>query len=122
QRKSPTTSTLETGQWGRPEEPNLFVQKLKADGYVREFEVDFRLQGAVVPYLASSVVVEVDGETCTLGVGHDITRIREGERALKEAQQRLSAQVEELTSTQRELIVAREAAMDASRAKSEFLS
>jgi two-component system sensor histidine kinase/response regulator len=120
--KALTTSTLETGQWARPEERDLFVQKLKADGHVREFEVDFRLQGVVVPYLASSVVIEVDGETCTLGVGHDITRIREGERALKEAQQRLSAQVEELTSTQRELIVAREAAMDASRAKSEFLS
>jgi PAS domain S-box-containing protein len=120
--KALTTSTLETGQWARPEERKLFVQKLRADGHVREFEVDFRLQGAVVPYLASSVVVEVDGETCTLGVGHDITRIKEGERALHEAQQRLSAQVEELTSTQRELIAAREAAMDASHAKSEFLS
>ena len=120
--KALTTSTLEIGQWVRPEERNLFVQKLKADGHVRELEVDFLLQGVVVPYLASSVVVEVDGETCTLGVGHDITRIKEGERALKEAQQRLSAQVEELTSTQQELIAAREAAMDASHAKSEFLS
>jgi two-component system, sensor histidine kinase and response regulator len=120
--KALTTSTLEIGQWVRPEERNLFVQKLRADGHVRELEVDFLLQGAVVPYLASSVVIEVDGETCTLGVGHDITRIRESERALHEAQQRLSVQVEELTSTQRELIAARQAAMDASHAKSEFLS
>ncbi|HVA80718.1 MAG TPA: response regulator [Candidatus Binataceae bacterium] len=120
--KALTTSTLEIGQWVRPEERQAFVQKLKADGHVREFEVDFRLLGAVVPYLASSVVVDLDGEPCTLGVGHDITRIKESERALHEAQQRLSTQIEELTSTQRELIGAREAALAASQAKSEFLS
>jgi two-component system sensor histidine kinase/response regulator len=117
-----TTSTLEIGQWVRPEERQAFVQKLKADGHVREFEVDFRFQGAVVPFLASSVVVDLDGEPCALGVAHDITRLMESQRALHEAQQRLSAQVEELTSTQRDLIAAREAALAASLAKSEFLS
>ena len=89
---------------------------------MRELEVDFRFQGAVVPYLASSVVIDMDGEPCALGVGHDITRFRESERALHQAQQRLKAQVEELTSTQSELIGAREAALTASQAKSEFLS
>ena len=99
-----------------------FVQKLMADGYVHEFEVDFLFQGAVVPYLASSVVIDVDGEACALGVGHDITQIKESERALHEAQQRLHAQVEQLTSAQHDLMAAREAALAASQAKSEFLS
>jgi signal transduction histidine kinase/CheY-like chemotaxis protein len=68
------------------------------------------------------VVVQVDGEACALGVGHDISRIRESERALREVQQRLQAQVEQLTSTQHDLVKAREAALAASQAKSEFLS
>ena len=116
------TSTLEIDQWARPEERQLFLQKMRAEGHVRELEVDFRFQGAVVPYLASSVVIDLDGEACALGVGHDITRIKESEHALHEAEQRLRAQVEELTSTQHELIAAREAALAASGAKSEFLS
>jgi PAS domain S-box-containing protein len=116
------TSTLEIGQWARPQERRAFVQKLMADGYVHEFEVDFLFQGAVVPYLASSVVIDVDGEACALGVGHDITQIKESERALHEAQQRLHAQVEQLTSAQHDLMAAREAALAASQAKSEFLS
>jgi PAS domain S-box-containing protein len=111
--KALSTSTIEIGQWVRPEERNAFRQKLRTDGHVREFEVDFLLQGAVVPYLASSVVVELDGEACALGVGHDITRIKETERALREVQERLSTQVEELTSTQGRLraeVAEREAA------------
>jgi PAS domain S-box-containing protein len=120
--KALATSTLEIGQWVRPEERQVFLQKMRADGHVCELEVDFLFQGAVVPYLASSVVVDVDGEPCALGVGHDITRIRESERALHDAQHRLRAQVEELTSTQRELIAAREVAIASSHAKSEFLS
>ncbi len=116
------TSTLEINQWVRPEERQVFLERLRTNGHVHELEVDFRFQGAVVPYLASSVLVDLDGEPCALGVGHDITRIRESERALHEAQHRLRAQVEELTSTQHELIAAREAALAASRAKSEFLS
>ena len=116
------TTTREIGQWARPQERGAFVRKLRTDGHVHELEVDFRFQGAVVPYVASSVVVQVDGEACALGVGHDISRIRESERALREAQQRLQAQVEQLTSTQHDLVKAREAALAASRAKSEFLS
>jgi len=120
--KALETSTPEIGQWARPQERAGFVQKLMADGHVRELEVDFVFQGVVFPYLASSVVIDVDGEVCALGVGHDITRIKESERALREAQQRLHEQVEQLTSTQHDLMEAREAALGASRAKSEFLS
>ena len=97
-----TTSTLEIGQWVRPEERQGFVQKLKADGHVRELKVDFRFQDAVVPFLASSVVVVLDGVACTVGVAHDISRLMDSQRALHEVQQRLKAQVEELTATQSE--------------------
>ena len=111
--KALSTSTIEIGQWVRPAERDAFRQKLRTDGHVREFEVDFWLQGAVVPYLASSVVIDLEGEACALGVGHDISRIKESERALRQAQERLSAQVDELTATEARLnaeIAEREAA------------
>ena len=76
----------------------------------------------MVPFLASSVVVVLDGVACTVGVAHDISRLMDSQRALHEVQQRLKAQVEELTATQSELIGTREAALAASRSKSEFLS
>ncbi len=117
-----TTSTLEIGQWVRPQERQEFVRKLKAEGNVREFKVDFRFQGAMVPFLASSVVVDLDGVPCIVAVAHDISRLMESQRELHEVQQRLKAQVAELIATQSELIGARETALAASRSKSEFLS
>jgi two-component system sensor histidine kinase/response regulator len=116
------TSTLEIDQWVRPEDRQGFVRKLQADGHVREFKVDFRFRGAVVPFYASAVVVALDGVPCVVGVAHDISRLMDSQRALREVQRRLKAQVAELTATQSELIGTREAALAASRSKSEFLS
>ena len=57
-------------------------------------------RGARTRHLLSSVVVEIDGELHALNVARDATSIKENERALREAQERLRAQVEELTATQ----------------------
>jgi PAS domain S-box-containing protein len=97
------TSVVKASFWVRPEERVAYVQRLKKEGRVRNLEVDFRFHGVVAPYLMSSVVVEVDGELQALNVAHDATQIKENERALREAQERLSAQVEELTATQARL-------------------
>jgi two-component system, sensor histidine kinase and response regulator len=83
------------------------------EGRVRNLAVDFRLRGVVAPYFMSAVVVEIDGEAHALNVARDATSIRENERALREAQERLRAQVGELIATQARLrteIVEREAA------------
>ncbi len=65
-------------------------------------EADFQLKdGSVRPCLISGAVVELNGEPCAVTFTSDITRLKR---------------------TERELIVAREAALAASRAKSEFLS
>ena len=80
-----------------------FTRKLKTDRGVRDLELDLRLKGAVVPHLVSAVVVDFEGEACTVAIGQDITKIKESERALREAQERLSARVEEMTITQERL-------------------
>ncbi len=107
------TSVVQLGAWVHPEERARYIQRLMNEGRVRNLEVDFRLGGVVAPYLMSAVVVEIDGELHALNVARDATSIRENERALREAQERLHAQVEELTATQARLrteITEREAA------------
>jgi PAS domain S-box-containing protein len=93
------TSIVQLGAWTRPEERAVYIQQLMNEGRVRNLAVDFRLGGLVVPYLMSAVVVDVDGEVHALNVARDATSIRENERALREAQERLRTQVERLTAT-----------------------
>ena len=95
-----STSVTRAGAWVRPEERDEYIRQLKQTGRVRNLEVDFRLNGVVAPYLMSSVSVEMDGELYALNVARDAAQVRENERALREARERLSAQVEELTATQ----------------------
>lgn len=116
------TSTVQIQQWARPEERREFVRRLTAANQVQEFEMDFRIGGQVVPFFASSVMVDFKGERCALSVAHDVTRYKQSQVALHQAEDRLKEQVEALTATQTELICTREAALAASKAKSEFLS
>ncbi len=72
------------------------------DGRIHNFEIDIRTKsGKLIPYLVSGVVMEFDGEQCLVSMSRDIT-----ERKKMEC----------------DLIAAREDALAASRAKSEFLS
>ena len=88
------TSVVQLGAWAHPEQRDGYIRQLKDEGRVRNLEVDFRLGGVVAPYLMSAVVVEIDGELHALNVARDATSIKENERALREAQERLRAQVE----------------------------
>lgn len=78
------------------------TELLLAMGVVRNLEVEIRHSGGTAaPYLFSAVVAEIEGRPCVLAITRDIG---------------------ELKGTERELIAAREAALAASQAKSEFLS
>jgi PAS domain S-box-containing protein len=66
-------------------------------------ETAFRLRDVVVPYLLSAVAIDVDGEARSVLAARDMTQIKESERELRKAQQRLCAQVEELTVTEARL-------------------
>jgi PAS domain S-box-containing protein len=88
--------------WGDPAQGLEFNDALKAQGQVRNMEVDRRTKdGRVIPTLVSSVIVELGGEPCVVSIARDISRRKRIEQ---------------------ELIAAREAAQAASAAKSEFLS
>ncbi|HVA41163.1 MAG TPA: ATP-binding protein, partial [Candidatus Binataceae bacterium] len=95
-----STSVTRAGFWVRPQERDKYIQRLNETGRVRNLGVDFRLNGLILSYLMSSVSVEIDGEVYALNVARDATQIKENERALREAQERLRAQVERLTATE----------------------
>ncbi len=88
--------------WANQQQFLLFAQALASRGSVQDMEADFRLKdGSVHPCRISAAIVELDGEPCA------VTFI---------------SPIGQLKRTERELIAAREAALAASRAKSEFLS
>ncbi|MGH7925851.1 MAG: PAS domain S-box protein [Candidatus Binatus sp.] len=88
--------------WIHPDEMTAFVRQLTTTNEVRNLEVAFRMKdGSERPVLLSAVNLELQGQLCCLTVAREIS---------------------DLKMTQRELVAAREAALAASRTKSEFLS
>src|SRR5262249_36938026 len=80
----------------------VFTAALKADGYVRNMEGNLRRRdGSMVAIMTSGVMLELGGEQCVVAITRDVTQAKRAEA---------------------DLIAAREAALSASQAKSDFLS
>ena len=89
-------------KWVHPDEMIAFSEQLMRTNEVRNLEVAFHYRdGSERPVLLSAVNLELHGQLCCLTISREIS---------------------DLKMTQRELVAAREAALAASRAKSEFLS
>jgi two-component system, sensor histidine kinase and response regulator len=86
-----------------PDDNVRLVQELKDRGEVRNMEIVFRNKNGTeaLPCLLSATLFELRGHQCCLTVTRDISALK---------------------ATERQLVEAREAALAASRAKSEFLS
>ena len=92
----------EFNMWIHPDEMIAFADQLLKTNEVRNLEVTFRIKdGSEQPVLLSAINLELYGQVCCLTISRGVADIK---------------------LTQRELVAAREAALDASRAKSEFLS
>jgi PAS domain S-box-containing protein len=95
-------SADELNLWNNFTIQNKDLECLRRGVPVRNVELDYRLpDGQILRTLLSASVVELNQELCSVFVGHDISGLKQKER---------------------ELITAREDALAASRAKSEFLS
>ncbi|MGC1343133.1 MAG: PAS domain S-box protein [Candidatus Binataceae bacterium] len=91
-----------TGLWVDRDQRAAFARGIEAHGYVRDMEAEFRVKnGVMMNALISGVVLELGGKQCCLSITRDITALKRTEKAL---------------------LAASESAMQASRAKSEFLS
>ena len=88
--------------WGTEEQRLRFLREVKAKGILRNMEAQVRnREGMLAPFLVSGSTVELDGEPCVIAMARDIAALK---------------------GTQHELVTAREQALIALRAKSEFLS
>ncbi len=88
--------------WADPKECEEMLAIVMRDGRIHDFEMAVRTKsGKVVAYQVSGVLMELDGEQCLVSMSRDITQRKQMES---------------------DLITAREDALAASRAKSEFLS
>ncbi len=85
----------------RTEDRAEFLRRMRADGIVRNFQADLKIKGHAVPYLVSGAMIETEYGPIIFSISRDI-----------------SSRIE----MERELIAARETALAASQAKSEFLS
>ncbi len=95
-------TSLELGFWTDRSAAIKFSEELAKTGEIRELEQEFRTRdGRTMVSLTSAVLMDIDGEQCVVSFSRDITAAKR---------------------VQRELKAAREAALAASRAKSEFLS
>ncbi|HKN00103.1 MAG TPA: response regulator [Candidatus Binataceae bacterium] len=93
---------LALGLWADHKVRDRFYDLLQRRGGVQSLQAQFRLRdSSIVPCLVSAVPIDVDGEPCFISITHGILRLKR---------------------TEQELVQAREDALAASRAKSEFLS
>jgi len=91
----------ELNLWAR-ESKTSHDSLMAAEGQIQNVEESLRRKdGTFVSVMTSAVRIDLDGEPCLLGITRDITRSKQAER---------------------ELLAAHEAALAASRAKSDFLS
>ena len=95
-------SAAAIGAWPDLQRLKQMMAEVRANGSVRNFDAELRTKdGTIVPVQTSVVAVELRGEPCIIALSHDMTTQR---------------------TVEREIVAAREAALAASRAKSEFLS
>ncbi|MBV8452374.1 MAG: response regulator, partial [Deltaproteobacteria bacterium] len=92
----------ELGLWADLSQAREAMRRLWKDGVITNMELSLRRKnGTILPCLFSAALTEIGSELCVVAIVHDIT---------------------ELKRTEADLVQAREAALAASRAKSEFLS
>jgi PAS domain S-box-containing protein len=80
----------ELGVWVDPEGRARYIERLLADGHVRNFEVSYRTKdGQVRTGLGSGELIEISGEQCALSAIADITDLKRAQEKARESQDRL---------------------------------
>jgi PAS domain S-box-containing protein len=97
-------TTLALGRWVHKEERGRYLNKVKHCGVVHNMEVSLRKKdGTIAPSLISGALTEFGGQPCVVSIIRDISELKRTERALIDAREELSAQVEALHKSQEQL-------------------
>ena len=70
--------------WVNPERRLIWLDKLKTEGLVTDFEMHVKTaSGKELWSMGSGIIIEYQGQTCVLSTQHDITERKEMEKAAK---------------------------------------
>jgi PAS domain S-box-containing protein len=88
-------SSLDLGLWPDPSQRAEAVQRVRRDGYLRDFPIVLRRKdGAVIDCQVTSYVIDIGGEEWAVSVVRDMTEAHEKERALAESEARFRRLIE----------------------------
>jgi PAS domain S-box-containing protein len=82
-------TALDVGIWMDPAQRIEFINRLLAEGTVRDLEISFRARdGQVRTGLTSAELIEIDGEPCALSAVADITEAKKSEEGRQASERR----------------------------------
>jgi PAS domain S-box-containing protein len=100
-------TAAELNLWVNAEDRAHLFQLIQASGIVRNYEFEFRIKsGETRTALLSTEVILLRGKKCLLSISNDITQRKQAERALQQKNQELAQTLQQLETTQDELIQA----------------
>jgi PAS domain S-box-containing protein len=74
-------AVADLGMWSDPKTRPILVERLRADGALRDFEMVLsRADGTLREVLMSATRIELDGEACIIWTSHDVGELRKAER------------------------------------------
>lgn len=93
-------TALELCMWAEPHEREILLETVRQEGKCRNLEVHTRLKnGEIIWTLLSATTIELDGTTCLLSVGRDITQRKRAEKELADHQGKLAAALASMTDS-----------------------
>lgn len=96
-------TSLELSVWAHTEDRDRFVEQLKQDGYVSNFEAPYRRKdGSIGIGLVSSQFITLNNEQCLVSITRDITDYKYAQRMLTLAEERNAIYHEVLTNASHE--------------------
>jgi PAS domain S-box-containing protein len=100
-------TAAELNLWVNAEDRAYLFKLIQASGIVRNYEFEFRIKsGETRTALLSTEVISLRGKKCLLSISNDITQRKKAERSLQQKNQELAQTLQQLETTQDELIQA----------------